>query len=70
MWTVINQIFTTNESKNSWAHLAYDNAWHKVAPNTADGVTNVNLVLAIAKASGKQVRVEMNNTKQITQVYL
>jgi hypothetical protein len=70
MWTLINQIFTTNQSQNAWAHLAMDGAWHKVLPNAADGVTNVHLVLATAKANGKQAYVVLDAAKNITQVYL
>jgi len=70
MWTLINQIFTTHHSQNAWAHLAVDGAWHKILPNAADGVTNVHLVLATAKANGKQVYVVLDAANNITQVYL
>ncbi|MBG6240040.1 hypothetical protein IWX78_003031 [Mycetocola sp. CAN_C7] len=67
---MINQIFTSHHSQNAWAHLAVDGAWHKVLPNAPDGVTNVHLVLATAKANGKQVYVVLDAAKNITQVYL
>jgi hypothetical protein len=70
MWTVINQIFTSHHAQNSWAHLAVDGAWHKILPNAPDGVTNVHLVLAVAKANSKQVYVVLDAAKNITQVYL
>ncbi|MCU1515976.1 MAG: hypothetical protein JWQ75_697 [Pseudarthrobacter sp.] len=70
MWTLINQIFTTHHAQNAYAHLAVDNAWHKVLPNAADGVTNVHLLLATARANGKQVYVVLDAAKNITQVYL
>lgn len=70
MWTLINQIFTSHHSQNAWAHLAVDGAWHKVLPNAADGVTNVQLVLATAKANDKQVYVVLDAAQNITQVYL
>ncbi|MFN8048831.1 MAG: hypothetical protein U0P48_09690 [Ancrocorticia sp.] len=70
MWTTVNQIFTTHHSQNAWAHLASDNAWHKVLPNAADGVTNVHLLLSMAKANGKQAYVVLDNAKNITQVYV
>jgi len=70
MWTLINQIFTTHHAQNAWAHLAVDNAWHKILPNTPDGVTNVHLVLSMARASNKQVYVVLDAAKNITQVYL
>ncbi|MET1086759.1 MAG: hypothetical protein ABWY04_06515 [Arthrobacter sp.] len=70
MWTTVNQIFTTHHSQNAWANLALDGAWHKVLPNAADGVTNVHLLLATAKANSKQVFVVLDAAKNITQVYL
>lgn len=70
MWTAINQIFTSHHAQNAWAHLAVDGAWHKVLPNAADGVTNVHLLLGIAKANGNQVYVVLDGANNITQVYL
>ena len=70
MWTLINQIFTTNQPQNAWAHLAVDNTWHKILPNAADGVTNVHMVLSVGKANGKQAFVVLDAAKNITQVYL
>ncbi|MFJ2620816.1 hypothetical protein [Glutamicibacter sp. NPDC087344] len=70
MWTTINQIFTSNHSQNAWAHLASDNAWHKVLTGAADGVSNVHVVLSVAKATGKQVYIVLDAAKNITQVYL
>lgn len=70
MWTQINQIFATHHSQNVWAHLAADGAWHKVLPNAADGVTNVHIVLATARANDKQVYVVLDAAKNITQIYI
>ena len=70
MWTLVNQIFTTNQPQNAWAHLAADNTWHKILPNAADGVTNMHMVLSVARANGKQVFVVLDAAKNITQVYL
>jgi hypothetical protein len=70
MWTTVNQVFTTHHSQNAWANLALDGAWHKILPNAADGVTNVHLLLATAKANGKQAFVVLDAAKNITQVYL
>jgi len=44
MWTMINQVYTSRDAQNAWAHLAGTNAWHKVLPGSADGVTNVHLI--------------------------
>lgn len=70
MWTVINQIFTSHHSQNAWAHLASDGAWHKVLPNATDGVTNVHLLLSIAKANAKQAFVVLDGAGNITQAYV
>jgi chloramphenicol 3-O-phosphotransferase len=70
MWTNINQVFTSNNAQNCWAHLAVDNKWHKVLTGAADGVTNAFLVLAAAKANGKQVYVVQDGSGNITQVYM
>ncbi|WP_026926223.1 hypothetical protein [Granulicoccus phenolivorans] len=70
MWTQVNQVFTTHHAQNAWAHLASDNAWHKILPNAADGVTNVHLLLSLARANGKQAFVVLDAAKNITQAYL
>lgn len=70
MWTTVNQVFATHHSQNAWASLASDGTWHKVLPNATDGVTNVHLLLAMAKANDKQVFVVLDAAKNITQVYL
>jgi hypothetical protein len=70
MWTLINQIYATHHAQNAWAHLAVDGAWHKILPNSPDGVTNVLVILAAARANGKQVNVVLDAAKNITQVYL
>lgn len=70
MWTQINQIFTSHHAQNAWALLAADGAWHQILPNAPDGVTNVHLVLAVAKANGQQAYVVLDAAQNITQVYL
>jgi hypothetical protein len=70
MWTNINQIYTSHHSQNAWAHLAGTNAWHRIAPAAADGVTNVHLVLTAAKANGKQAYVVFDGAKNITAAYM
>ncbi len=70
MWTNINQIYTTNHSQNAWAHLAGTNAWHKVLTGAADGVTNVYVVLASARANNRQVYVGFDANKNIIAVYM
>jgi hypothetical protein len=70
MWTNVNQVYSTNHSQNSWAHLAGTNAWHKILTGAADGVTNVFVVLATARASNRQVYVVLDANKNITAVYM
>lgn len=70
MWTVVNQVYASHHGQNAWAHLANGNAWRKVAPNAADGVTNVFLMLVAAKANGKQAYVVLNAASEITEVYV
>jgi len=70
MWTVITQVFATNQGQNAWAFLVNGNAWRKVAPNSTDGVTNVFAILIAAKVSGQQVYVVLDGNNQITQAYV
>ncbi len=70
MWTNINQVYTTNNSQNAWAHQAGTNAWHKVLTGAADGVTNVHVVLSTARANNRQVYVAFDANKNITAVYM
>jgi hypothetical protein len=70
MWTVVNQVYATHQGQNAWAHLANGNAWRKIAPNVADGVTNVFMMLVAAKANDKQAYVVLDGSSQITEVYV
>lgn len=70
MWTTINQVYTSRDSQNAWAHLASDNAWHKILPGAADGVTNVFLILTTAKGNNKQVYIVLDASKNILQAYM
>jgi uncharacterized protein YbjT (DUF2867 family) len=70
MWTVINQVFASRDGQNAWAHLAMDNAWHKILPGAADGVTNVFLILTTAKGNNKQVYIVLDASKNITAAYM
>jgi len=70
MWTLINQVFASRDAQNAWANLAGTNAWHKILPGAADGVTNVHLLLTAAKASNKQAYVVLDASNNIVQAYL
>lgn len=70
MWITINQVFARAGSQDVWAHLAGSiNAWRRVKPGSADGVTNICILLASAKATNKQAYVVLVSD-QITEAYL
>ncbi|HEX2027453.1 MAG TPA: hypothetical protein VHF25_05585 [Nitriliruptorales bacterium] len=68
-WTTINQTYATPQHKNAWAHLASVNAWRRVNPDQPDGVTNVLVLLALAKATNKQAFVSTDAANNIVNVY-
>ena len=69
MWITINQVFARAGAQDCWAHLAGSiNNWRRVKPGAADGVTNVFVLLASAKASNKQVYVVLSGD-QIAEAY-
>lgn len=70
MWTMINQVYCSRDSQNAWAHLAATNGWHKILPGSADGVTNVHLILTAAKANNRQAYVVRDGGNNIIQVYM
>jgi hypothetical protein len=70
MWTNINQVYTSRDSQNAWAHLAGTNAWHRILPGAADGVTNVHLLLSAAKANNRQAYVVRDASGNITAAYM
>ena len=70
MWTMINQVYCSRDAQNCWAHLAGTNAWHKILPGAADGVTNVHLILTTAKGSNRQAYVVRDGAGNIIQAYM
>jgi hypothetical protein len=70
MWTNVNQVYCSRDGQNAWAHLAGTNAWHKILPGAADGVTNVHLLLTAAKANNRQAYVVRDGGNNIIQAYL
>jgi uncharacterized protein YbjT (DUF2867 family) len=70
MWTIINQVYASRDAQNAWAHLASDNAWHKILPGAADGVTNVFVLLSAAKGNNRQAFVVLDGNKNITGAYM
>lgn len=70
MWTMINQVYASRDAQNAWAHLAGTNAWHRILPGSADGVTNVHIVLVAARANNRQAHVVRDGSGNILQAYL
>jgi hypothetical protein len=70
MWTNINQIYASHHSQNAYAHLAGTNAWHRILPQAADGVTNVHVLLTAARANNRQAYVVFDASKNITAAYV
>jgi hypothetical protein len=70
VWTLINQVYCSKDGQNAWAHLAGTNAWHRILPGAADGVTNVHVLLVAAKANNKQAYVVRDGSGNITAAYL
>jgi hypothetical protein len=68
VWTTIDQVFCSRDSQNGWAH--FGGAWHKILPGSADGVTNVYLLLVTAKGNNRQAYVVQDGSGNITQAYL
>ena len=68
MWMNINRIYATTAAKNCWALLPA--GWRKVKPSTDSGVTNVHLLLSLARANGKQAHVTLDGSNEVTTVYL
>lgn len=68
-WMNITTTYSTPHSMNAWADLP-GQGWRKVKPLSTDGVTNSFLLLALAKATGKQAFVGVDAANEITSVYL
>ena len=69
-WTNVNQVYSSRDSQNAWAHLATDNAWHRILAGATDGVTNVHVLLSAAKANNRQAAVDFDASNNITGAYL
>jgi hypothetical protein len=69
MWMNITQTYSTPHSMNVWGNLP-NQGWRKVKPIATDGVTNTFLLLALAKATGRQAHVTTDGANEITAVYL
>lgn len=70
MWMNINRTYATPHTMNAWGHLPSPSAgWRRVKRISTDGVTNTFLLLALAKATGKQAHVTVDGANEITAIY-
>lgn len=70
-WMNVNLTFARPGSRDAWAHLpSPSSGWRKVKPTSTDGVTNVFLLLTLAKANNRQAHVSLDSSNEITAVYL
>ena len=67
-WTNVSQTYATPQHKNAWASLP-GQGWRRINPDQADGVTNVLVLLALAKATNQQAHVTQDSSNRITHVY-
>lgn len=64
----VASVFATHHAQNAWANLA-GLGWRKIQPGTADGVTNMLAVLALARAKNLNVTVNAD-AATVFQAYL
>lgn len=69
MWMNIHQTYATTAAKNCWARLSVG-AWRRIKPTSDSGVTNLHLMLSLAKVHGKKAHVTVDGANKITKVYL
>lgn len=64
MWynnkTVI-RVHSKSGSKMTWAYIDGFNSWQRILPSTVDGVTNLSIILSVAKANNRKVDVYIKN---------
>lgn len=66
--TKVTQVYSSRDAQNAWAYLP-GLGWRRIQPGSADGVTNVHLMLAEAAAKDLTVTVLVDGS-QIYQAYL
>lgn len=57
----IDQVYATTTSKNAWVHVS-GKGWRKISPSTPDGVTNLLVLCATARADARPVHAFMDGT--------
>lgn len=65
----VTTTYSTHHSQNSWAYIDTV-GWRKIKPASADGVTNVFMMMNAAKANDRLVSVFLDDDNQITIAYL
>ncbi|MGY8767469.1 MAG: hypothetical protein ACKVH8_03415 [Pirellulales bacterium] len=64
----VEMTFTSPDTKNAHAKLS-GLGWKEIKRNSTDGVTNVLLLLTVAKTHGRSVSGKIEND-HITEIYL
>lgn len=63
------QTFASSDPQNAWANIA-GVGWLKIKPGSADGVTNIFIMMNAAKANNRTVNVSTDASNLITIAYL
>lgn len=73
MWyhsKLVSAAYAHVNSMYAFAIIEGLSGWKRIAPVSADGVTNVLDVLKVAKANGKRVSVYIDSDDQISATYM
>lgn len=65
----ISYVYAHVNTKYAFAIIEGVTGWKRIAPTSADGVSNVLNVLNVAKANGKAVNVYIGSDDQIQSAY-
>lgn len=71
MWhnnQTVNMTYCSAHSQNAWASIG-TLGWKKIKPGTADGVTNIYMMMCAARANDRKVNVRITDN-QIDIAYL
>jgi hypothetical protein len=58
----VTRTHSKNGTKMAWAIINGISGWKKIRPTCVDGVSNILLILATAKANGRNVDVFINGS--------
>jgi len=73
MWynrKLVQYVYAHVNTMNAFAVIESLSGWKRIAPVSADGVTNVLDILSEAKANGKRVNVYIDSNDQISSAYM